>query len=308
MFVDLDYAISLIKSGEAVIIPTETVYGIAALATSDEAVQKIYQIKRRPRSNPLIVHVSSIDEALIYGIFNEDAQKIAQVFWPGPVTIIVPKRNSKISTLVCPLDSIAIRVPNNNFTQNIIKEVKGPIAAPSANIFTHLTPTTAEHAYQNFEGKIPVLDGGRSVYGIESTIIDCTASEAQIVRLGFIEPESISNLTGINVKYSHLGAIKNLPGTHKKHYSPNNPLEIDVSYGSQESFAINFGESNLVAPFSLNLSETSNLNEAASNFFYMLHEADKSVTKHKLQKIIVARIPRIGLGIVMNDKLLRATG
>ncbi|NDB83044.1 MAG: threonylcarbamoyl-AMP synthase [Alphaproteobacteria bacterium] len=298
-------ALKIILEGGVVALPTETVYGLAGDATSNLAVSKIYEVKQRPKTNPLIIHVSSIEDALQYGYFSECALRLAEKFWPGPLTLVVNKKLSPLSLeATAGLDTIAIRVSAHPMLLSLIKESKKPLAAPSANIYTKLSPTTAYHVEEGFEGKVPVLDGGASVCGLESTILDCT-EEITILRHGFITSEILASF--LETSFLERTNSSKAPGGNKLHYSPETTLRINAESCGPDEFAINFGDSNLNSPYQLNLSIKGDLTEAASNLYNIMHEADV-ISKHKKLKVIaVAKIPYRGIGIAINDKLERGS-
>lgn len=308
MLVDLEKAVMLILDQQIVAVPTETVYGLAADATSNIACQRIYDAKQRPTFNPLIIHVANLEQARKYAKFNDDAIKLAEFFWPGPLTLILPRIESDISEFATSkLDTIAIRVPDNKIFQEVLAKTNKPLAAPSANVSSRISPSLAEHVNKSFLGKVPVVDGGKTLYGIESTIIDCTAKEPALLRYGFITEEVVSDLLGKSVKVGTTSEKINAPGLLKKHYSPNCNLRINVSKAEPDEVSINFGDSNLVSAKNFNLSPTGNLTEAAANLYSMLQSAEDFVRWDKLAGIAVAQVPNEKLGLAINDKLNRAS-
>lgn len=305
MLIDIKKAEELILNEQIVALPTETVYGLAGDATSDTSCQKIFDTKRRPYHNPLIIHVSNLEEAIKYGEFNPLAIKVAKQFWPGPITIIVMRKKSNISEIATSgLETIALRVPAHKIIQEMLQNTKKPFAAPSANLYSKVSPTMAGHIIKNFKN-VDVVDGGKSIFGIESTIIDCT-SAPKILRHGFITQESLSVLLGIKVLFSDNKDSIIAPGMAKKHYSPSSPLKINSDKANQGEFAINFGDSNLGGKYSLNLSANGDLIEAASNLYDMLILADDTALRDNLESIVVAKIPKESIGLAINDKLERA--
>lgn len=220
----LQRAKELILSGELVAFPTETVYGLGALAVSDEAVKRIYEVKGRPSDNPLIVHVhKDYDISELVTVENDYAKKIAQAFLPGPLTIVY-KSNGKVSPAVsCGLNTLAVRIPQSPAAEEFLKFVNQPIAAPSANISKHVSPVTAMHVFKDFEGKIPlILDGGRCSGGIESTVLDATGDVPVILRKGLITAEMVAEVTG-ECLYAKDVCTKEArsPGMKYTHYCPN---------------------------------------------------------------------------------------
>ena len=299
-------AISIINSGGVVAFPTETVYGLGADATNESACRKIYELKSRPNNNPIIVHVASIEDAREIGEFNEIAEIIAAEFWPGPITIVVPCRpESKIcSTVLAGLKAVAIRIPSNPIALELIRKTNKPIAAPSANISNYVSPTEAAHVKDAFGDAVYVLDGGKSVYGLESTIIDVTGEKPRILRYGFITPDTISKLIGREVDMVETEEIL-APGMMKKHYSPKAKLRINATSLNPTELGIGFGDIELGE---FNLSKNGDLAEAASNLYSMIRLLDYKAALSGISSIAIAPIPNIGIGLAINDKLQRASG
>jgi L-threonylcarbamoyladenylate synthase len=215
MQVNLEQAIALLKSGEVVAIPTETVYGLAADATNDVALRQIFSIKQRPADNPLIVHIAE---------FSPLAQKLAQAFWPGPFTLVLPAKSHVSSIVRGGQPTVALRVPNHPVALQLLKQSGLALAAPSANKFTNLSPTTAEHVTVGLGEEIAVLDGGACDVGIESTIVAVQGENWQLLRLGTLPEANIHALAGCAAKsFSQL--IK-APGQHALHYSPRTPMRL----------------------------------------------------------------------------------
>ena len=288
----IEEAARLILGGQPVAVPTETVYGLAADATSGEAVARIYETKGRPSFNPLIVHVSSVDQALELGAFDDRAIGLARNHWPGPLTLVVPLNpRAPIASLVTAgLPSIGIRVPAHPVMQALLKAVERPLAAPSANASGSLSPTRAEHVLASLGGRIPlILDAGACERGLESTIVAATGGPLRLLRPGPIAVEAVA---------ATAGTIE-APGQLASHYAPAKPLRIDAGSAADDEYWIGFGP---VAGDS-NLSETSDLQEAAARLFDLLHAADSSAKP----RIAVAPLPRNGLGEAINDRLLRAS-
>lgn len=281
----------LILAGQPVAVPTETVYGLAADATNGEAVARIYEAKGRPGFNPLIVHVSGLDQALELGEFDNEAIALARGHWPGPLTLVVPlKANARIASLVTAgLPSIGIRVPAHPVMQGLLKAVGRPLAAPSANASGSISPTRAEHVLGSLGGRIPlILDAGPCERGIESTIVAATGGPLRLLRPG---PISVAAAP------AGAGTIE-APGQLASHYAPAKPIRIDASEAQKDEYLIGFGT---VAGDS-NLSESGDLTEAAARLFDLLHAADASTKP----RIAVAPVPREGQGLAINDRLSRA--
>ncbi len=221
----LQEAKNLIDNEQLVAFPTETVYGLGALATSERAIKSVYEVKGRPSDNPLIVHVHKDYDisSLVYVNENGYAQKIAKAFLPGPLTMVYKSKGVVSPLLSCGLDTLAIRIPQSESAEQFLRFVNQPIAAPSANISKHISPVTAQHVYKDFNGKIPlILDGGKCEGGIESTVLDVTGDIPVILRKGLITAEMIREVVGSCV-YAGENAQASLksPGMKYKHYSPN---------------------------------------------------------------------------------------
>ena len=245
-------AIGLLQKGKLVGFPTETVYGLGADATNKEAVLKIYKNKNRPKSNPLIVHVATLDQAKTIGVFDDKIEKIVKDFWPGPLTVVLRRKdNSKICEELCAgTDTIAIRIPNNKTILSLIKKLGNPIAAPSANKFGMLSPTSAAHVEKQFidNDDLPlILDGGKTKIGVESTVIGKENNNIIIYRHGGITKEILEkkiNEEILEKVHANVSEKSNLsPGMLKKHYSPTVPLRINVTNAEKDEVLIGFGES-----------------------------------------------------------------
>jgi L-threonylcarbamoyladenylate synthase len=284
-------AIRLLREGEVVALPTETVYGLAADVSNDKAVAKIYALKNRPKFNPLIIHVYDLDAALQIGEFSARALEYAEKYWPGPLTIVVPKRDKNFAQLTSAgLDTIAIRVPAHPMMREVLKSGL-MLAAPSANISGTISPTEAEHVKKNFPDTY-ILDGGNCEVGLESTFITFDGDEVVVLRDGVIQVEGQRTKTTDKII---------APGMLLKHYAPKNKLRINAEKPNADEVFIGFG--NMQCDF--NLSVSGDLIEAASNLFSMLHAADARANNHG-QAISVVSIPNIGVGVAINDKLVRA--
>ena len=288
--------------GEVVIFPTETVYGIGSNAENEDAVKLIYKVKKRPFHNPLICHFSNIREIEKNFILKEKDIELAQAFWPGPLTLILKKKEeSKINTLVSNNQSlVGCRIPNNKIALDLIKELDFPLAAPSANI-SNRTSITSIHDLDDELKNIFFIDGGSSVLGLESTVLKTTQKGCKILRLGSLTVEEIK-IRFSNYKIETIES-KLSPGNQLKHYSPKKAIRINVKNVFDNESLLNFGKNNLKSNIKdLNLSLSSNLNEASYNFYNFLNILDKS----KCNRIAVAPIPDYGLGKTINDRLKRA--
>ncbi|MDX1924718.1 MAG: L-threonylcarbamoyladenylate synthase [Rickettsiaceae bacterium] len=303
MLVSYKKALDLILASEIVAVPTETVYGLAGDATSDRAVLKIYDTKKRPKYNPLIIHVNSAEQAMRYGEFTEDATKLAANFWPGPMTLVLKRKKSDISSIATAgLDTIAIRCPSHPKIRKLIEDSKKPLAAPSANLYTKLSPTKSSHVEMGFGGMIPVLNGGSSIFGIESTIIECL-ERISILRHGFITSDIISKILGFTPYYDNSSGKS--PGSDKVHYSPECKMRINADFARDNEIAVNFGMVPIGGAKAFNLSKKGDLIEAASKLYDILSKCDREAKLLGSESIAVAKIPELGIGLAINDKLKR---
>lgn len=301
----IETALLKLSEGEAVAFPTETVYGLGADCTNDSAVQKIFTLKGRPAFNPLIIHVPNLDMAFKYGKFNNTAQTLANKFWPGPLTLVVPlNKDAKISSFVTSgLETIAIRCPNHPVALDLLQQYNVPIAAPSANISGYVSPTKYEHVYDEFGDKVFIVPGDQSCIGLESTIIDCSVPEIAILRPGFVTKENIETILNISVAEKTSSEVIKAPGQLKLHYSPKLPVRLNVTNVYPNEALLNFGQNALTADISLNLSPAGNLDEAAANLFDYLRKLDKHPG---ITGIAISPIPYEKVGIAINERLHRA--
>lgn len=295
-------AADLIQAGKLVAFPTETVYGLGADATNDKAIASIYEAKGRPQFNPLIIHVSSTDQLHDYVKWSDQAQALADKYWPGPLTMVLPrKENSPISLLASAgLNTIAVRCPNHVVARELIENSGCPIAAPSANASGTLSPTEAQHvAYSLGQNVDLILDGGSSKVGLESTVLSLAHGIPTILRHGGITHEDLNTHLPEVRQSLHDNDAPQSPGMMLSHYAPSLPVRLNAtSAGPSEAF-LGFGDNKEAH---LNLSPSSNLIEAAANLFTMLRELDKP----DLTGIAIMPIPKEGLGAAINDRLNRA--
>ena len=305
----IQQAYEILSKEELLAVPSETVYGLGADATSDSAISRIYKIKKRPHINPLILHVSNINMVEQFAETNTLFYSLSKYFWPGPLTVILnQKKNNEISKLATSnLSSVAVRLPDNKIFQNIIEKFNNPIAAPSANISGNISPTNPYHVYEDFGEEIKlIVDGGQSEKGVESTVVDVRSNDIIILRDGPITQKMLENKVDCKIKKK--GSNKNIlsPGQMFKHYSPSKKLIINSIKPTKNCSFLGF---NNIMPdekfdgIALNLSIGGDLNEAASNLFKMLRFLDKTDT----QEIVVAPIPNKDVGLAINDKLKRAS-
>lgn len=298
----LNLAIKALKAGELIGLPTETVYGLAGDAGNADAVARIYALKGRPAFNPLIAHVSSKEMADEIGQFNELANALAEAFWPGPLTLVVPSETGSTVTELARagLDTQAIRFPDHPIAQTIISGFDAPIVAPSANLSGQISPTRASHVRESFgEALDIIIDGGASVLGLESTVIACLEDEATLLRSGTLPVEEIADIIGPLRRSETDNEAPRSPGMLSRHYAPDASLRLNVTSPSADEMFLGFGPASLNA--ALNLSDTGDLTEAAANLYHYLRTLDKTAAK-----IAVAPIPDIGLGLAINDRLRRA--
>jgi L-threonylcarbamoyladenylate synthase len=299
-------AAQALARGDIAAFPTETVYGLGANARDAHAVAKVFAAKERPRFNPLIVHVPDIAAAESYAVFNDTARKLAEAFWPGPLSLVLPKRaDSGIADLVTAgLGTIALRAPNHPVAQALLAEAKLPIAAPSANRSGRVSPTMASHVEAEL-GDLPamILDGGPCPLGIESTVIGVAGDAPVLLRLGAVPREAIEAVLGQPISLAKEDAEIASPGQLERHYAPVTPLRLgatDVRAG--EALLALGPDAPHGAIVSLNLSASGDLEEAAANLFASLRRLDEC----GVSAIAVMPIPERGLGEAINDRLRRA--
>ena len=321
-------AVSLIRRGELVAFPTETVYGLGADATNETAVAKIFAAKGRPHFDPLIIHVSSF--SMLEGILKEIPDKariLAESFWPGPLTLVLPKREEIPDIVTAGLPTVAVRIPQNKIALNLIKEAGVPIAAPSANIFGHPSPTCAGHVIQDLGGKIAlILDGGPTRVGVESTVVDLTHSPPVILRPGGVGRESLEDILGGVTVFSGMNeeALKS-PGQMKQHYAPRakvllfqgkcqkkiiaamretiNKLNKGYNIGIMvpEEMCFHFRNEEVILE---GLSSFTDMNAVARNIYTKMRLLDSKKVSH----ILVLAPPEQGIGLAVYDRLFKAAG
>jgi len=299
---NLDTLCRTLENGDCIGLPTETVYGLAADATNGIGVARIFEMKGRPKFNPLICHVSSIEMAEAHGVLSEQALKLVNAFWPGPLTLVVPlQENSNLHPLVtAELGSVGLRYPQGIAT-DIIEQFGKPLAAPSANRSGKISPTIAQHVREEFP-ELMVLDNGACDIGLESTILKVTDDEIVLLRPGAITPDMIAKVIGIHPAPPKDKKIE-APGMMQSHYAPNAAVKLNVETFSTGSAALAFGEVEVPKDTEVfNLSETDDLIEAAANLYAGLKTLDKS----DASIIEVSPIPNEGLGLAINDRLKRA--
>lgn len=304
----------LLELGELVAIPTETVYGLAANAFSDEAIQKIYDLKNRPATNPLIVHIADATGLdLVAKNIPEIAYQLAREFWPGPLTLVLNKQDHISSKVTAEKNTVGVRVPDHPLTQNLLRSLDFPLVAPSANRSNHISPTHPDHVKISFGDRAPfILDGGRTSKGIESTIIGFNADNPVIYRHGSISQEQIESFLNRKIDSNTDESELLAPGMMKKHYAPKTPLILtdDINKEITLNEHLKIG---LLLPYPINdmenkyssrvLSTFGDLEEIMSNLYDHLYQLEQM----DLDLIIAQKVENKGIGIAINDKLTRAS-
>ena len=307
---DISIAAQMLQGGGLVAFPTETVYGLGADATNDLAVAAIFEAKARPRFNPLIVHIADQTDAAALVMWNTLAEQLATEFWPGPLTLILPRRkNSAVSLLVSAgSEAIALRSPNHPVARSLLHEARCPIAGPSANPAGRVSPTTADHVLKGLGDRIDlVIDGGSCDVGVESTVVDVTTPTPSLLRPGGLPREAIEAVLGQRLidPSTNKNTDQHLrsPGQLSSHYAPKHSVRLEAVDIKPNEALLAFGPQPLEgAAHMLNLSPSSNLREAAGHLFAMLHELDEL----DIDGIAVMPVPLKGLGEAINDRLQRA--
>lgn len=308
---NIKLAANKLKDGELVAFPTETVYGLGADGLNEIAVSRIFEAKERPSFNPLILHVSSyemLEQIAEYD--NEVIQKIINNFWPGPLTLVLKKKKVVPYIVTSGLETVAVRMPNNNIALELINSLGNPIAAPSANSFGKLSPTMADHVQKQLGDKIDlILDGGKSAVGVESTIIKVDNGSVSLLRPGGIAKEELEKIVGSVVENKNQENVPNSPGQLHIHYAPNIQIkffdETEIkSYSNLKIGGIFFSEVKNQNVFEVTkiLSPNKEMREAASNLFSHLHDLEQL----DLDMILVEKVPQKDLGIAIMDRLQKA--
>lgn len=301
-------AAELLRRGRLVAFPTETVYGLGADARDGAAVAGIYAAKARPSFNPLIAHVADGEAARREGVFAAGALRLAAAFWPGPLTLVVPRASGGS---VCDLaragqDSVALRVPSHPVAAELLRQAGRPVAAPSANRSGRISPTAADHVADDLGGRIDaILDGGSTPVGVESTIVACLSGRCELLRPGGITRAAIEAVLGQPLfEPDPDDSLLHAPGMMPSHYAPRAAVRLNATEMAHDESALDFGGvlKAASAPFHLDLSPGGDLREAAANLFGHLHRLDRAGAA----RIAVAPIPAEGLGEAINDRLRRA--
>ena len=301
---NLSKCIKYLQKSDLVALPTETVYGLAGNAYSKKSILKIYKIKKRPRINPLIIHYSNYKNALRDVEINQNFTKLYNKFCPGPITFILKKKKKSLvlPSATAKLNTIAVRFPSNYKIRQILKKLTFPLAMPSANISSKISPVDAKDVFEEFGKKIKmIVDGGRSKIGVESTVLDLTKN-ISILRPGSISAKQIKKI--VKKKITIVRDQKNIksPGALKKHYSPGIKMLLNQNKSFYNHAFIVFGRKYKKSKNIFNLSSKNNLNEAAKN----LYKIFRKIKKLRYKKIYVASIPNKGIGIAINDRLKKA--
>tara|TARA_B100000959_G_scaffold130685_1_gene137045 strand:- start:187 stop:1143 length:957 start_codon:yes stop_codon:yes gene_type:complete len=302
---NLRKAKKIIDNNNVIGLPTETVYGLAGNAYSNNAVKKIFKLKKRSPINPLIIHYKKLEDIKNDAIYNRSLIKLYKAFCPGPITFVLKKKSksglSKIAT--AGKKTVAIRFPSHRVAQNILKIINKPLAAPSANISTKLSPTCAKDVFDEFGKKIKIiLDGGKCKIGLESTIVDLTGKPS-ILRPGKITKEKIEKILRIKIKIRKNFKKINAPGQLKLHYSPGIPVQMNKKNINKQQALIGFGKKFKIGENYFNLSKNGNLKEVANN----LYKTMRKIKKRRFKSIAVIKIPNKDIGYAINDRLRKAS-
>lgn len=309
---DIKKCQELLKEGELVAIPTETVYGLAANAFDIDAVQRIFEMKGRPRMNPLILHIHDLGQLQqLARDIPKNAYKLAEAFWPGSLTLILPKQANVPEIITAGKSTVGVRMPNHPLTLELLRGLPFPVAAPSANPFTRVSPTSAEHVAKYFGERLPaILDGGPCKVGLESTIVGFDGESPVVYRKGGISIEAIEAVVGKVALVTENETAPQAPGMLLKHYSPRTPLLVcdDLSktlkaHAEKKVGILSFCSSDFPqAKMIMTLAPNKNIGLAAKDLFAALHALDEA----DLDLILAERFPEEGLGISINDRLFRA--
>jgi L-threonylcarbamoyladenylate synthase len=309
-------AANFLKKGEPIAFPTETVYGLGANIYNKKSVAKIFEIKQRPFFDPLIVHIANLKQLEeVAKIEDERIYLLAKHFWPGPLTLVLPKQKRISYLITAGLETVAIRMPSNIIALSLIQELNSPIAAPSANLFTHLSPTTAQHVQKQLGNKIKlILDGGKTTCGVESTILSIEKNKKPVVlRMGGLPIENIEKIIGKIIIPNKKSQKVLAPGNLKNHYAPQKPLIIINNEKEIHKYLKNnkrkigylafqkINNKKILSDYKI-LSPQGDFKEAASNFFDYLHQLDDGPA----EIILAEKIKEVNLGKAMMERLIKA--
>jgi L-threonylcarbamoyladenylate synthase len=302
----IEQAGRLIRGGALVAFPTETVYGLGGDATSGTAVAAIFAAKGRPSFNPLIVHVPDLAAAETIGALSPDARALASVFWPGPLTLVVKRKpGCPVTDLATAgLETVALRVPDHPVAQAMLRAAGCPVAAPSANRSGHVSPTLAQHVEDDLGSLITlILDGGATVHGLESTVVDASGPKLILLRPGAVTADQIATTLGVAIASAPaVGDAPISPGQLASHYAPMARLRLNATVANEGEALLAFGPAAASSGFIINLSPSGKLDEAAANLFASLRAFDAAGSSD----VAVMPIPETGLGVAINDRLRRA--
>jgi len=308
---DINQAAAILKAGGLVAIPTETVYGLAGNALDEKAVSAIFEAKNRPTFNPLIIHVPNIESIYQYAMLSDSAKQLAEAFMPGPFTLLLPKKNSIPDLVTAGSDKVAVRIPNQPLTQQLLQQLNFPLAAPSANPFGYVSPTTAQHVWDGLHGKIDyILDGGKCDVGVESTIVEVTEAEIILHRSGGVSVEAIEALMKQKVTLANNHKKPSTPGQLKSHYATHTPLyrgdiqQLMQEFTAQKKAIISFNtayqtDDNTTV---FVLASDGSLTTAAAHLFAVMRTIDEG----NFDVILTEIFPNEGIGRAINDRLERA--
>lgn len=302
----IDQAAKTLAAGGLVAFPTETVYGLGADARNGAAVAQVYQAKGRPAFNPLIVHVADLETARRYAIFDKTADRLAAAFWPGPMSLVLPLKDSSVLSglVTAGLETVAIRIPAHPLAQELLRRFDGPVAAPSANISGQVSPTDPAHVMDGLTGRIDaIVNGGACRVGLESTILLPRAGNVALLRPGGIAVEQIEAVLGVPLLRPQDPETPRSPGQLATHYAPSARVRINARTIRGDELLLGFGQ---VENAALNLSDTGDLIEAAANLFTCLRRMDDLCRQSSKTTIAVSPVPTGGLGLAINDRLTRA--
>ena len=309
--INLTLAKTLLEHGKIVSIPTETVYGLAANALNEDAVSEIFRVKKRPSFDPLIIHTYSLDcLSQFVTEIPEQAALLAKAFWPGPLTLLLPKKDIMPDLVTSGLDRVAVRVPNHPFILELLRSLSFPLAAPSANPFGYISPTQAEHVADQLGNEIDyILDGGPCEVGVESTIVGWEDGQAIVLRVGGLSVEAIEKVIGKVHVQAVSSSNPSAPGMLKSHYAPTIPMlagtidDLIQEYKGKKIAVLSFQKAYPEVYKNIILSENHSTVEAAKHLFAAMRELDKCGA----DIILTEFVPEEGLGKAINDRLRRAT-
>jgi L-threonylcarbamoyladenylate synthase len=294
---DIESARDVLMRGGLVGIPTETVYGLAAIALNEDAVRRVFAVKARPTSHPLIIHVSPSDDINRWGVLNESAKQLARNIWPGPLTLLVPRTSLVPDWVTGGRDTVALRIPAHDMTIALLEAINDAVVAPSANRFGQVSPTSAEHVINDLGDSVDlVLDGGRCAIGIESTIVECTNSSVQILRPGKITASEIAAITGLTI--SAMNGPSRAPGMLLAHYAPKARVELCHSYTEAQERKNQYENDGIPAQILQH--------EDVVTYALSLYDGLRAADLNGCQVVLAVLPPDEGLGTAIRDRLTKA--